>query len=66
MGFISPDQARRLRADLGLSKARLAVRAGLNKNTLRFMDDPEWSPNVATLAALAELARVEGWTEDAA
>ncbi|MBO9580308.1 MAG: hypothetical protein J7498_05405 [Sphingobium sp.] len=39
-------------AQPGMSKHKLAIVAGLHRNTLRDVDDPDWNPSAATLAAL--------------
>lgn len=44
----------------GLKRATLARLAGLNPNTLRHMDRPDWSPNIRTLRRIgAYMKRAE-------
>lgn len=50
----SPAEVRRLFAASGLTKKDLAERAGLHPNTLRHMDDDDWSPTWKTLSALRD------------
>ena len=43
---------RQFRDQRGLRNATLARMAGLHPNTLRDMDEPDWSPRLRTLEAL--------------
>ena len=46
---------RAFKKDGMLSGRRLARMAGLSENTIRRIDDPEWSPEADTLRALESL-----------
>lgn len=46
---------RAYRSAQGISKHRLARLAGLGKNTLEALDDPDWIPAARTLNAVEKL-----------
>jgi len=48
-------QLRQAREAAGISRAKLAVRAGLNKNSLARMDDPGWNPTAGTINSLRKV-----------
>lgn len=50
--YLSPDVVRAYRKAAKLTRTELALRAGLGRNTLLGMDDPDWSPVWRTLKKL--------------
>lgn len=51
------NQLREARQATGISRSRLAVKAGLNKDSLARMDEPDWNPKAGTIKALQQAFR---------
>lgn len=46
------ERLQQARQTAGLSKSGLALRAGLTKNALYNMDEPDWNPSYETIARI--------------